>query len=178
MSYSFNKVCSNVIPVGSYKVQIQDIKFKTSSSGTATNDLVVMYLVADGVSKGKTFSETISEKAFSFKLKKFLSGVGVDMSREFATAQELYNYGISSAKGKFLMVELGIRTYNGNEYNQVNDYAPLPSSSTSVEDVLSEFGASPNITPSMPKVTDLPDPEASNIDTDTASSLSDLDDIL
>ena len=43
MGYSFNKVCSSVLPKGTYKVQITDIKFKTSSTGISSNDMVVHY---------------------------------------------------------------------------------------------------------------------------------------
>ena len=48
MSFSFNKICSNVIPEGTYKVQVTDVKFKTSSTGETSNDLVVHLTIVDG----------------------------------------------------------------------------------------------------------------------------------
>lgn len=140
MGFSFDKVCNNNLPKGSYKVSVEDIKFKTSSTGEATNDMQVHYRVTDGPFKGKTLMETISEKAFSFKLKPFLKAVGVDTAREFATAKELYAYGIKESKGKTLMIDVSIKTYNGNEYNQVDGYAALPGSTTSAADVVAELG--------------------------------------
>jgi kynurenine formamidase len=140
MGFSFDKICNNNLPKGSYKALVEDIKFKTSASGEATNDMQVIYRISDGPFKGKTVSETISEKAFSFKLKPFLKAVGVDTAREFATAKELYAYGIKESKGKALMIDVSIRTYNGNEYNQVDGYAALPGSTTSAADVVAELG--------------------------------------
>lgn len=156
MAYSWKKVLSNVLPVGTYKVIVTSINFKTSSTGVATNDMVVHYTVADGPYAKRTLTETISEKAFSFKLKPFLKAVGADMDREFATAAELYNYGIKASQGKTIMVDVGIRVYNGTEYNQINDYKPLPGSVTSSEDVLAEFETSPALQPEKPTIADIP----------------------
>lgn len=158
MGFSFSKLCANTIPVGTYKAQITDIKFKESNDHSTQYNMEVHYVVSDGPFAKRTFIDTIYEKAFSFRLKPFLNAVGIDMAREFATAKELYDYGVREAKGKFLMVDLGIRTYNGNEYNEVKGWAPLASSSTTAEDVLKEFATSPEALPKAPKLDDLPDP--------------------
>lgn len=171
MAFSFNKVCSNTIPAGTYKVQISDIKFKTSGTSTSGNDMVVHYVIVDGPYAKRTLVDTLYEKAFSFRLKPFLKAVGVDMNREFATAKELYEYGIREATGKILMVTVTVRTYNGNEYNNIQDFIPLPGSTTSEEDVLAEF-ASPATVPEHPTVEDLPFDVADPSDADDGNSFS------
>lgn len=155
--FSFNKVCSNVIPKGTYKAQITDIKFKSSSTSDTSYNMEVRYAIAEGEFAKRTLIDNISEKAFSFRLKPFLTAVGADLNREFDSAKELYEYGITAAKGKFVMVEVGTRTYNGNEYNNITNWAPLPGSATSVEDVLNEFKSSPELTPEKPTIADIPD---------------------
>lgn len=154
--FTFNKVCSNTIPKGTYKAQITDIKFKTSSSSETSYDMEVRYTIAEGSFAKRVVTDFMSEKAFSFRLKPFLTAVGADLNREFDSMKELYEYGITTAKGKFVMVEIGTRTYNGNEYNNIITWAPLPGSSTSVDDVLNEFNTSPELTPDKPTVTDIP----------------------
>jgi hypothetical protein len=168
MAFSFNSVCSNVVPKGTYVVVIEDIKFKVSSSGTTTNDMVVKYVITEGPYAKRVISETISEKAFAFKLKPFLKAAGVDTAKEFKTAEELYNYGITASKGKKIMVTLGIRYYNGNEYNQVDAYAALPGSTTTAEDVVAELGLNASeIAPAKPTIEDLPQtPEAPSVDSE------------
>lgn len=156
MGYSFRKVCSNTIPKGTYKMEVTDIKFKASASGDTSYNMEVKYTVVEGEHSKRVVTDFMSEKAFSFRLKPFLSALGIDFNREFETARELYEYGIREAKGKMLMVTLGIRTYNGNEYNSVDTWAPLPGSSTTVDDVLNEFGSTPDLTPDKPTVADLP----------------------
>lgn len=157
MGFSFNKVCSNTIPKGTYKAQVTDIKFKTSSSSETSYDMEVKYTISDGPYAKRVINDFMSEKAFSFRLKPFLTAIGADLNREFDSAKELYEYGITTAKGKFVMIEVGTRTYNGNEYNNIVTWAPLPGSSTTVEDVLSEFSSSPELTPDKPTIADIPD---------------------
>ena len=157
MAFSFDKVCTNVIPKGTYKAQIADVTFKTSATGETSNDMVVRYLITEGEYAKRTVIDTIYEKAFSFRLKPFLKAAGVDTAREFDTARELYNYGVREAKGKNVMITVGTREYNGNIYNQIDSVAPMPSSTTSAEDVMKEFDMSPEVMPSKPKVTDLED---------------------
>lgn len=157
MGFSFNKVCSNVVPKGTYKAQITDIKFKTSSSSETSYDMEVRYAISEGTYAKRTLVDFISEKAFSFRLKPFLTAIGADLNREFSSIKELYEYGISTAKNKFVMIEVGTRTYNGNEYNNIVTWAPLPGSSTSIDDVLNEFESSPELTPEKPTVADIPD---------------------
>lgn len=171
MAFSFNKVCSNTIPAGTYKVQISDIKFKTSGTATSGNDMVVHYVIVDGPYAKRTLIDTLYEKAFSFRLRPFLKAVGVDMNREFSTARELYEYGIKEATGKTLMVTVTIRTYNGNEYNNITDFIPLPGSTTSEEDVLAEF-ATPATTPEHPTVADASLPFEKDDPEDTTSPFS------
>ena len=54
------------------------------------------------------------------------------------------------------MVDVGIRSYNGTDYNQINDYKPLPGSTTSSEEVLAEFETSPALRPEKPTIKDVP----------------------
>jgi hypothetical protein len=156
MAYSFNKVCTNTIPEGTYKAQVTDIKFKTSSTTDEKYDMNITLTIAEGAFAKRTIIDFMSEKAFSFRLKPFLTALGLDLNREFDTARELYEWGIKEAKGKFLMITVGTRTYQGNEYNNVTGFAPLPGSTTSMEDVLNEFGASPELTPEKPTIEDIP----------------------
>lgn len=157
MGFSFNKVCANTIPKGTYKAQITNIKFKTSSSSETSYDMEVKYSIAEGAYAKRIITDFMSEKAFSFRLKPFLTAIGADLNREFASMRELYEYGIATAKDKFVMIEVDTRTYNGNEYNNIVTWAPLPGSSTSVDDVLNEFDTSPELTPEKPTVSDIPD---------------------
>lgn len=171
MGFSFNKVCANVIPKGTYKAEVTDIKFKTSATSDTSYNMEVRYTISEGTYAKRTLVESISEKAFSFKLKPFLTAVGADMNREFASMKELYEYGITAAKGKFVMIEVGTRVYNGNEYNNIVTWAPLPGSFTSVDDVLSEFDTSPNLVPEKPTVTDIP-----NLNSDDVEPMADVTD--
>jgi hypothetical protein len=166
-------VCANTIPKGTYKAQITDIKFKTSSTSETSYDMEVSYTIAEGSFAKRVVKDFMSEKAFSFRLKPFLTAIGADLNREFDSMKELYEYGISVAKSKFVMVEIGVRTYNGNEYNNIVTWAPLPGSSTSVEDVLNEFESSPNLTPDKPTVADIPD--ISSNDMEPVAEVSDDD---
>ena len=169
MSYSFSKVCSNVLPAGIYKAQISDVRFKSSSDGSTQYNMEVRYVISEGPYAKRTVVDTIYEKAFSFRLKPFLTAIGIDMAREFETAKELYNYGICESKDKFVMIEVGVRTYNGNEYNEIRTWAPVASSTTTADEVLKEFAASPNVMPKMPHIDDLPEPEASGTTPDVAA---------
>ena len=155
MGFSFNSVCRSTLPKGTYKVQVTDIKFKTSSTGIVSNDMVVTYTVSEGPYVKRTTSETISEKAFSFKLKPFLQAVGVDCAREFKTAKELYEWGIKETKNKFLLIDLDVREYNGVEYNNVKDYKAIPGSTTTSAEVLAEFDTAPNLMPEKPTLDDI-----------------------
>jgi hypothetical protein len=157
MAYSFNKVCSNTIPEGNYKAQVTDVKFKTSSTGESSNDLVVHLTITDGAYAKKVIVDTIFEKTFSWRLKPFLIACGIDMNKEFTSAKELYEYGIRAAKGKTVLVNIIIRPYNGVDYNNVKDYAPIPGSTTSVDDVMAEFEAPMSVISDKPTVDEIPD---------------------
>lgn len=174
MGFSFKKVCSNVIPVSTYKAQITEIKFKESGDKSTQYNMEVHYSISDGPYAKRTVVDTIYEKAFAFRLKPFLTAIGADLNREFETAKELYDYGIRQAKGKFVMLEVGIRTYNGNEYNEVKGWAPIPSSSTTAEDVMAEFDVNPaEMLPKTPRLMDIP--ELSNDEDFTP--IADVDDV-
>lgn len=157
MGFSFNKICSNTIPKGTYKAQVTNIEFKSSSTKNESYDMEVTYTIAEGAYAKRVIKDFMSEKAFSFRLKPFLTAIGADLNREFDSARDLYNYGISTAKGKFVMLEVGTRMYNGNEYNNVTNWAPLPGSTTTADDVLSAFATTPDLTPEKPTLSDIPD---------------------
>jgi hypothetical protein len=140
MAYSFNKLLSSILPAGTYKVVVDDAKFKTGKMGEESNDILVVFKVIEGPYAKRNVLHTIYEKAFSFRLPGFLKAAKVDMGREFTTAKELYSYGIKEAKGKVMQIEVGVRTYNGNDYNDVLKFIPTTSSTTTVEDVTKQFG--------------------------------------
>jgi hypothetical protein len=143
--YSFDKLCSNVIPTGKYKVQVTDIKFKMGATGEATKDILVTYTIVEGPQAKKVFSDTIYEKAFGFRLMPFLTACKVDTAREFSTAEELFKYGLKEAKGKILMLDITIKPYNGKDYNNVSDFSPLPDSTVTADDVLGELKVNPTV---------------------------------
>lgn len=172
MAFSFSNVCRNVLPAGTYKVQVSDIKFKSNDKGTY--NMEVHYVVVDGAYEKRTIIDTIYEKSFSFRLKPFLTALGIDLAREFETAKELYEYGVRSAKGKVIMAEVGIRTYNGNEYNEVKTWAPVASSTTSIDDVMAEFGTNPNVMPKTPRIDDIAE-AATDADFSPIAEISDDD---
>jgi hypothetical protein len=157
MAFSFNRICSNTIPEGRYKAQVTDVKFKTSSTGEASNDLQIHLTITEGAYAKKVIVDTILEKVFSWRLKPFLMACGIDMNKEFSSARELYEYGIRSAKGKTVLVDIVVKPYNGVDYNNVKDYAALPGSTTSVDDVMAEFDTPVGAMPSKPTVADVPD---------------------
>lgn len=145
MSVSFEKICSNLIPTGKYKVQVTDIKFRLAATGEPSKDMMVTYTIVDGPCAKRTIVDTIYEKSFGFRLKPFLTACKVDLSREFATADELYHYGLATAKNKIILIDIGTRTYNGKEYNQISDFYPLPDSTVSFDDVMESFGDVPDV---------------------------------
>lgn len=139
MAFSFKNLTSNVLPAGIYQVIIDDIKFKTSASGESSQNLVIVFKVTKGPHTNRTLVHTIYEKAFSFRLGGFLRAAEVDMNKEFPSVQDLYEYGIKSAKGKQLNIEVTIRPYNGVDYNDVAKFIPLTSSSTTAKDIANAF---------------------------------------
>lgn len=132
---NFNDLCSNVLPDGTYKVMINDIKIKRSTKNENGNDLQVNYTITEGPLAKRTLIDTIYEKSFSFRLKPFLEACGIDTAREFASTKELFDYGINNAKGKIIMIELGSRVYNGVKYNDIKGFSALPGSTTSADEV-------------------------------------------
>lgn len=141
MSYSFKSVCSNIIPAGKYKAIVSDIKFASGGS----KSILVTVTISEGDYAKRVHTETIPEKAYSFRLMPFLQACKVDVEREFATSEELYKFGFANAKGKTIMIDMGIRTYNGQEYNNITAFSPLPDSTVSADDVAKEFGTDPEV---------------------------------
>jgi hypothetical protein len=77
------------------------------------------------------------------------------------------------------MIDVSIRKYNGNDYNQVDDYKPLPGSTTSAADVAAAFGEVEDVSmeamPEKATIADLPE----TISNDEEPSLDiNLDDVL
>lgn len=139
---SFKTLCSNLIPVGKYKAQVTDIKFAAGGS----KNILVTLTIAEGPYAKRVHLENIPEKAYSFRLMPFLKACKVDVNREFATAEELFKFGFASAKGKTIVIDMAIRTYNGQEYNNISDFAPLPDSTVSAGEVTEAFGKDPKVT--------------------------------
>lgn len=141
MSYSFKSLCSNLIPAGKYKAQVTDIKFAAGGS----RNILVTLTIAEGPYAKRTHLETIPEKAYSFRLMPLLKACKVDVNREFATADELYKFGFASAKMKTIEIDMAVRTYNGQEYNNVSAFSPLADSTVSAAEVAASFGAVPEV---------------------------------
>lgn len=156
MGYSFKNLLTNVVPKGTYKFSVEKMEFVPSTKDPSIYNAKVTLRITEGTQAKRTVLDTIST-AFPTKLSAFLKAAGVDMAKEFATMQEMYAYGIKEAVGKTLMADISIRKYNGNDYNQVDDYKPLPGSSTSAEDVLKTFGdvSGVEMAPAKPTLEDL-----------------------
>lgn len=140
MGYSFKTLCSNLIPAGEYKAIITDLKY--ALAGTATQ---VTLTIAEGPYAKRVHIETINEKAYSFRLMPLLNAAKVDVSREFGTKEELFKFGFANAKGQTIVIEMGTRTYNGQEYNNVVTFKPVAGSTTSFEDVTLSFDEAPQV---------------------------------
>ena len=138
---NFKGLCSNLIPVGKYKAVVTDMKFAAGGS----KSILVTLTISEGPYAKRVHQETIPEKAYSFRLMPVLKACKVDVDREFATAEELFKFGFAAAKGKTVIIDIGVRTYNGQEYNNVNDFSPLPDSTVSAEEVAESFGENPEV---------------------------------
>lgn len=160
MAFSFNRYCSDNLPAGKYKAVVTAAKFRMGADGGATKDIAVTYTVAEGTYAKRVFSDTIFEKAHSFRLRPFLQACGVDISREFNSMEEMFQYGMKEVVGKTIMVDVSIRTYNGREYNNVDGWSALPGSTTGVDDVLAEFGEDPTVKAETSVTTNDPKAEA------------------
>lgn len=141
MSFTLKNLCSNLIPVGKYKMQVTDIKFAAGGS----KSILINLTVAEGPYAKRVHTETIPEKAYSFRLMPFLKACKVDVDREFGTAEEMYKFAFASAKNKIIMADMGIRTYNETDYNNITDFSPLPDSTVSAEEVAESFGTTPEV---------------------------------
>ena len=178
MGYSFKNLLTNVVPKGTYKATVEKMEFVPSAKDPSIYNAKVTVRITEGTQAKRTVLDTIST-AFPTKLSTFLKAAGVDMAKEFATMQEMYAYGIKAAIGKTVMIDVSIRKYNGNDYNQVDDYKPLPGSTTSAADVLASFGdvEGVEVAPEKPTLEDL---EAVNTTSETEEPSIDinLDDVL
>ena len=140
-TFSFKSLCSNLIPAGKYKAIVTDIKFAAGGS----KNILITLTISEGPYAKRVHMETIPEKAYSFKLMPVLKACKVDVDREFATAEELFKFGFAAAKGKTVVIDMGVRIYNGQEYNNVSDFSPLPDSTVSAEEVAISFGEEPEV---------------------------------
>ena len=168
MSFSFKSVCSNLIPVGKYKAQVTDMKFAAGGS----KSILVTLTIMEGPYAKRVHIETIPEKAYSFRLMPVLKACKVDIEREFGTAEELYKFGFASAKGKTIMIDMGVRTYNGQEYNNVSDFSPLPDSTVSADEVAKSFGTEPEV---KPNIEDMVEVTGNNLASESVASEPSLD---
>lgn len=141
MSYSLKSLCSNLIATGKYKAVVTDMKFAAGGS----KSIQVTLTIAEGPYAKRVHIETIPEKAYSFRLMPVLKACKVDVDREFATAEEMYKFAFVACKGKTVMIDMGVRTYNGQEYNNVTDFSPLPDSTVSADEVAASFGENPEV---------------------------------
>jgi hypothetical protein len=141
MSFSLKTLCSNLIPVGKYKAQVTDMKFAAGGS----KSILVTLTIAEGPYAKRVHIETIPEKAYSFRLMPVLKACKVDVDREVATAEQMMKFAFAGCKGKTIVIDMRIRTYNGQDYNNVTDFSPLPDSTVSVEDVAASFGETPEV---------------------------------
>lgn len=151
MAYSFDKLCSNLIPQGKYKVQVTDLSFRTKPTGEASRDIGVKYTILEGKCAKRVLLDTIFEKTFSFRLKPFLVACGVDTGKEFVTQDELYEYAMKAAKGKNIMIDVVIKVYNGKEYNNISNFYPLPGSTVKADDVVKAMNVNPEVKAEAPK---------------------------
>ena len=145
MAFSFNKYCSDVLPAGKYQAVVTAAKFRTGADGSASKDIAVTYTIAEGPHAKRVISDTIFEKAHSFRLRPFLTACKVDTNREFGSMEEMFQYGLKEVVGKTVIIDVTTRTYNGREYNNVDSWSPIAGSTTSVDDVIKDFGTSPEM---------------------------------
>lgn len=140
MGFSFRTFTGNgVWNPGRYRMNISDIKRKTSGTEADEFDLMVIYRCTEGPMKGKTIPDTMYRKSFGFRLLPFLTALGLDTNREFSTVDALMDYGIKAAIGREVYVDLQNREYNGNKYNDIKTWAAVPTSVSTTADVLAEF---------------------------------------
>lgn len=167
MAFSVNSIVNelNLLPVGNYKAVVQEIKFKDATG--AKKDIMISLRFTEGKYAGRTMMDTIYEGAFGFRLKPFLGAVGVDLNKTYTTAAELYAYVLGYAKDKEVMVEIGTRTYQEREFNEIKKYTAIPGSVTSVDAVIENLKVNPSLQPEKPTLED--------VDTGDASASIDLD---
>lgn len=180
MGFSFKGLCTNVVPKGTYKSTIEKMEFVPSKNDASVYNAKVTFRINEGTYAKRTVLDTIST-AFASKLSSFLTAAGVDMNKEFTSMAELYTFGIKAAVGKAVMIDVSIRKYNGQDYNQVDDYKPLPGSTTSAAEVLAAFNTDEVKTeipePEKPTVADIPTLDDTGNDAEPSLDIN-LDDVL
>ena len=172
MAFSFKKLLVTLIPNGTYKATVSKMEFVQSTTNPANYNCKVTLTIAEGTYAKRTILDTIST-AYSSKLSKFLTATGVDMNKEYDSMEELYKAGIKAAKDKEVMIKVSSKSYQGNDYNQIDEYNPIPGSTTSAADVLKEFGTAPDLKPQLDtevEVTVEEAPKAVNADAPVADN--------
>lgn len=147
---NFKDIIGSVFKAGVYKVKVVSVTPKTSGTQAGSSDLVVKYEFLDGLYKGRIYTNTIYEKAFSFRLEPFLVAAKIDMNKEFNTTAELFAYGIKEAVNKEMMIEMTVRTYQGKELNDIAKWIPTASSTTSADEVANLFATEPTVEETKP----------------------------
>lgn len=137
--FSFKKFGNTNWKPGKYKARITDVKKKTSGTVTDEFDIGVVYTVVEGPMTGKVLHDTIYSKAFGFRLSPFMQAAGLDINREFKTADELIAYGIKEAKDRILFIDLENKEYNGKTYTNIKTWESIPTSISTAEEVMAEF---------------------------------------
>jgi len=177
MAFSFGKLLVTLVPNGTYKAEVSKMEFTQSKTNAEQYNCKVTLVIKEGTYAKRTILDTIST-AYISKFKSILTAVGVDLNKEYATMDEMYKAGAKQAVGKEIMIKVSSKTYNGNDYNQVDDYSPIPGSTTSAAEVLKDFNLdeTPNLKPEIKDVKVEEKPVAEASDTIEAPSIDiDLD---
>jgi len=153
MAFSFNKLLVSLVPNGTYKAEVSKVEFVQSKNNAEQYNCRVTLTIKEGTYAKRTVLDTIST-AYISRFKQFLQSAKVDLNKEYSTINELFNAGAKAATGKELMIKVSSKTYNGNDYNQVDEYTPIPGSTTTAAEVLKEFTldsaeVKPEVTPEV-----------------------------
>ena len=150
MAFSFNKLLVSLVPNGTYKAEVSKVEFVQSKNNAEQYNCKVTLAIKEGTYAKRTVLDTIST-AYISRFKQFLQAAKVDLNKEYSTINELFNAGVKGATGKELMIKVSSKTYNGNDYNQIDEYTPIPGSTTTAAEVLKEFTleAKPEVAPEV-----------------------------
>lgn len=150
MAFSFNKLLVSLVPNGTYKAEVSKVEFVQSKNNAEQYNCKITLTIKEGTYAKRTVLDTIST-AYISKFKQFLQAAKVDLNKEFSTINELFNAGVKAATSKELMIKVSSKTYNGNDYNQVDEYTPISGSTTTAAEVLKEFtlNSEPEVKPEI-----------------------------